>query len=425
MASPWKSSLSATERYDSVQALHTSHGLTNQDATALEQSAYDTSESLFEYQSKCTNPSEYALPPKEQREDTAATATSGGEEEGKDGDADEDAGEGGEGKDKDDDKKEDTVEEDKDGENEDEDGGIQIGEHTNCHPIASGTTSTVYLSKSATSLALKVITLPSSSTHEPHNPSREIRLLDLLHAKPSIIPLTATFRDQHQRLVLEFPYMPYTLAAITPTAPRIHRIFVDVLEGLRYIHAEGIVHRDVKPSAILLSSPSGPAFLSDFGTAWHPTLSKATEPADNKILDIGTGPYRAPEVLFGNKAYGTPIDMWAVGVMLAEIFGNPLFESRPSHEDGNQLGLILSIFKTLGTPTPEMWPEAKDFKVTPFEMWTVFPSKPWEELLPDVNEGFRDLISALVKFDGSRATAEQVSYLVFYSILLSSLVYAN
>jgi serine/threonine protein kinase len=284
-------------------------------------------------------------------------------------------------------------------------------------PVDSGVTSDVYHSPS-TSLALKVITSPHAIA--PHNPRREAKILSSLSC-PSIITLKDVFRDQHQNLVLVFPYMQFTWAAVLEqsSSPKgapldkttIATVFSQILSGLAYIHDQGIIHRDIKPSSILLSSPSGPALLSDFGTAWHPSLSTSDEPSTNKILDIGTGGYRAPEVLFGNKSYTSAVDMWALGAILAESIRSPpasLFESRPAHEDGNQLGLILSIFKTLGTPTAETWPEALEFKVRPFELWTVFPSRSWEVILPDVDEEARDLVAALVRFDGERATAEQV-----------------
>ena len=224
--------------------------------------------------------------------------------------------------------------------------------------------------------------------------------------------------------------MPLTLATLLDSAkststplptPLTRRLFTQLFDALSYIHSNthgangGIIHRDIKPSAVLLASPDGPAYLSDFGTAWHPTLSAHSEPADSKILDIGTGPYRAPEVLFGNKSYGTAVDMWGAGCMLAECcrrpVPKPLFESRPVHEDGNQLGLILSIFKTIGSPTRESWPEAASFKTPPFEMYRAFDHRPWDVVLPDVDPEWRDLVAKLVKYDGSRWTADQVSFL--------------
>lgn len=293
-------------------------------------------------------------------------------------------------------------------------GDTRIGSYANCAPIADGVTSIVYRSADGTT-ALKVIT-----THHPlppHNPQREISILRLL--RPPCIPLLDAFRDQTQQQVLAFPYKPLTLEALLSaqdggaaplTQPQTRAIFGDVLRALAHIHEMGIIHRDVKPSAILLDSPTGPAYLSDFGTAWHPTLSAAAEPAGSKILDIGTGPYRAPEVLFVNKAYGTEVDMWALGVMLAECLSTPArppFASRAAHEDGNQLGLILSIFKTMGTPTPETWPEAEHFQVSPFEMWTVFPPRSWQEILPAIDPDWLQMIASTVRYS-KRATAEEV-----------------
>lgn len=365
MSDSWKSTLSALDRYEVIEKIQQTSHLPAADAIALEQTAFTSSSTLAEYQAACSS-----APPQTQQDING-----------------------------------------KDNPDEAQDEGVRIGSYANCHPVASGLTSIVFRSGTT---ALKVI-IPTSQPIEPHNPSREVRILEQLREKPHIITLLSAFRDQEQRLVLAFPYMPCTLADLAPDAVDTRRILRDVLRGLAYIHAQGIIHRDVKPSAVLLPSASGPAYISDFGTAWHPDFSPASEPPDAKILDIGTGPYRAPEVLFGDHSYTTAIDAWAAGVMLAEMLGHPLFESRPAHEDGSQLGLILSIFKTLGTPTRETWPEAEGFKVTPFELWTVFPGKSWEELLPGVEEGWRELVGALVRFDGSRATAEQVSFIFAFT----------
>lgn len=292
------------------------------------------------------------------------------------------------------------------------DPGLRIGPYRNCSYVASGVTADVYRWNDR---AFKVIT--ETRDMEPHNPHREAKiLLTLLRKGNRIIPLLDTFRDHEQRLVLVFPYMPLTLATLldrkeTLAEGRIRSIFRDLLSALADIHAQGIIHRDVKPSAILLSSPDGPAYLSDFGTAWHPALSAASEPQDSKVLDVGTGPYRAPETLFGDRSYGPPIDVWAAGAVLAECWrgGKPLFESRPAHEDGSQLGLILSIFRTVGSPTRESWPEAKGLRTPPFDMYRAFEARPWEEILPSVGAEWRELIAAMVRYGGTRVTAEEVS----------------
>lgn len=299
------------------------------------------------------------------------------------------------------------------GDDKNEDAGERIGSFRNCRYVASGVTAEVYRHDDK---ALKVIT----ETHnmEPHNPFREAKILALLQ-KPCI-PLLETFRDQEQRFTLVFPYMPLTLSGLLEqgslTSVQIRTIFTDIFQALKDIHAKGIIHRDVKPQAILLSSPDGPAYLSDFGTAWHPELSISSEPANAKILDIGTGPYRAPEVLFGDKSYGTAVDIWGAGCMLAECARQPpkpLFESRAVHEDGNQLGLILSIFKTIGSPTKQTWPEAQSFRTPPFEIYQAFDGRPWDVILEGMDEGWVDMVKKMVKYDSNRMTAEKVGTMGF------------
>lgn len=261
-------------------------------------------------------------------------------------------------------------------------------------------------------VALKVIT----ETHniEPHNPGREVKILQQVSHK-NVIKISETFRDQERRLVMVFPFMPLTLAKLIGSGSIslevTKKCFHDLLSALTYLHEQGIIHRDIKPSNLLLASSSGPAYLSDFGTAWHPDFSN-DEPADHKYLEVGTTCYRAPETLFGNRLYSTSLDMWAAGVMLAECVRKPpkaLFESRDTSEDGNQLGLILSIFKTIGTPTKTTWPEALNFSTPPFEWYQEFPGESWDRLLPDIEEVAKDLIKKLVLYEsGNRLRANAV-----------------
>ncbi|KAF2970841.1 hypothetical protein GQX73_g2810 [Xylaria multiplex] len=373
--SDWKTSLTSSNRYDNIQTIKDAleqigvpAANAQKDAFSIENDAYKTSTSRDHYEAACRIGPQL---------DSSSPAEQVGEFHT--------AGEGSDLPTK------------------------TIGTYRDCRYIGDGVTAEVYRSKT---VALKVIV--QTRNIEPHDPFREAKILKLL--KKPCIPLLETFRDQERRFVLAFPYMPMSLEGLIARGPisrsSMIKHFRDLFTALHHLHSQGILHRDIKPSAVLLESPDGPAYLSDFGIAWHPELSNYTEPVNQKILDIGTGPYRSPEALFGNTSYDTAVDMWAAGTMLAECCRTPpraLFESRPTYEDGNQLGLILSIFKTIGSPTRESWPEAVNFKTPPFDMYQTFEGHKWEDLLPNIEVGFRDIIVSLVKYSSStRASASQV-----------------
>ena len=133
--------------------------------------------------------------------------------------------------------------------------------------------------------------------------------------------------DGHPCIVMEF--LPYkSLRDILdeegrlPPARAAH-IGLGVLGALSAAHAEGILHRDVKPANILVG-PDGRVVLTDFGiarAAGSPTLT-----ADGTVL--GSPSYIAPERARGGQSgAGAPGDLWALGASLfAAVEGHPPFE---------------------------------------------------------------------------------------------------
>ncbi|MFF2193849.1 serine/threonine-protein kinase [Streptomyces sp. NPDC058157] len=88
------------------------------------------------------------------------------------------------------------------------------------------------------------------------------------------------------------------------------RLGLDVLSALRAAHAEGVLHRDVKPANVLLR-PDGAAVLTDFGIA---ALGGATALTSTGVL-IGSPEYIAPERARGEEGLAAS-DLWSLGMML-------------------------------------------------------------------------------------------------------------
>jgi serine/threonine protein kinase len=114
--------------------------------------------------------------------------------------------------------------------------------------------------------------------------------------------------------------------------------------------------------------------------------------------------YRAPELLYGARHYGTGVDMWAVGCIFGELLGKgPLI---PGEHDIDQL---LCVIKLLGNPNEATWPQLTqlpDFCKICFPPTT---GVPLEQVLPDAPPSAVRLLSSLLQFNPEhRPSAQQV-----------------
>jgi hypothetical protein len=93
-------------------------------------------------------------------------------------------------------------------------------------------------------------------------------------------------------------------------------LLAQVATALAYVHAAGVLHRDVKPENILITRRAGQpwALLSDFGLA---RVAGARQLTRSTQL-LGTPAYLAPELLAG-RGYGAPVDVYALGVTAYEL----------------------------------------------------------------------------------------------------------
>lgn len=177
-----------------------------------------------------------------------------------------------------------------------------------------------------------------------------------------------------------------------------------LLRALKAVHSADVIHRDVKPSNLLLNSNCD-LKLCDFGLA---RSMKTAEPGgENGFMTeyVATRWYRAPEIMLTFRQYTKAIDIWSVGCILAEILsgGRPIFPGRDYH---HQITLILDV---LGTPTIEEFAgisskRSRDYiRSLPFRR-----RKPFSTLYPNASPEAVDFLTKTLTFDPkTRLTVEQ------------------
>src|SRR5664280_2728519 len=195
--------------------------------------------------------------------------------------------------------------------------------------LGRGGMSDVYLAideHDGSNVALKIVR--SSDPEFVRRLEHEARALEsFMH--PGLIRLLDTgFAGDQAFLVMEFVDGP-TLATLLRDGPLSSRMTADLgarlAEALSYVHARGIVHRDVKPSNVLMSD-DGEAWIGDFGIARLHDASTFTATGTT----MGTVSYMAPEQL-ENHQVGPPADVWSLGIVLLEcLTGQRAYQGTPS-----------------------------------------------------------------------------------------------
>ena len=152
----------------------------------------------------------------------------------------------------------------------------------------------------------------------------EARLLARLHHPRLVTVLDAGTVDGRPHIVMEL-VAGSDLAAVLRDGPlpadRVARLGAEVAEALAHAHAAGIVHRDVKPSNVLVED-SGHVRLADFGIA---RLAEATTRHTRTGTVIGSPVYLAPEQVAG-ETVTTATDLYSLGLLLLEaLTGEPPF----------------------------------------------------------------------------------------------------
>jgi cyclin-dependent kinase 2 len=200
-------------------------------------------------------------------------------------------------------------------------------------------------------VAMKKVVLEEDDGGIPGTSLREISILKNLKHQ-NIVKLYDLF-VQNNRLFLVMEYCDMDFQEFMridihfrKNMEKIKYYLTQILSGISHCHHRRIVHRDLKPQNLLVDQRKNLVKVADFGLARLVSIP-------NKLMspEVVTLYYRAPEILLNAHYYGTPVDIWSIGCIFAEmVTGAPFF-------NGNtQIDMLEHIFQIMGTPNNITWP---------------------------------------------------------------------
>jgi Tol biopolymer transport system component len=270
--------------------------------------------------------------------------------------------------------------------------------------LGAGGMATVYLAKDVRhhrQVALKVLRPELAATLGPDRFAREIEIAARLQ-HPHILPVL----DSGEAGGFLYYVMPFVdgeslrarLARQGELAvPEAVRLLGEVAEALAYAHAQGVVHRDIKPDNVLLSGRH--ALVADFGVAKAVTEATGRHALTTAGVAVGTPAYMAPEQATADPHVDHRADIYALGVLGYEILtGTTPFTGSPQAVLAAQVTQEPSPITRLRPATPAALAEVIS------RCLAKRPSDRWQSA-----QEIADRLDALVSAGGSTPTATRVT----------------
>ncbi|CAK8567193.1 unnamed protein product [Lathyrus sativus] len=229
-----------------------------------------------------------------------------------------------------------------------------VDEFERLNKIDEGTYGVVYRAKDKKTgeiVALKKVKMEKEKEGFPLTSLREINILLSFH-HPFIVDVKeVVVGSSLDSIFMVMEYMEHDLKGLMEAMKQpfsqseVKCLMLQLLEGVKYLHDNWVLHRDLKTSNLLLNN-RGELKICDFGLARQ--YGSPLKPYTSLVVTLW---YRAPELLLGTKQYSTAIDMWSLGCIMAELLSKePLFNGRTEFDQLNK------IFRILGTPNETIWP---------------------------------------------------------------------
>ncbi|CAK1553753.1 unnamed protein product [Leptosia nina] len=183
------------------------------------------------------------------------------------------------------------------------------------------------------------------------NVQREIQLLRILRHKNVIELVDVMYNDEKQKMYLVMEFCVGVLQDMLESSPgkkfpqnQAHDYFTQLLDGLEYLHGQGVVHKDIKPGNLLLTLEQT-LKITDFGVA---EALDMFSPHDTCYTGQGSPAFQPPEIANGAETFaGTKVDIWSSGVTLYNMT-----TGRYPYEGDNVYRLLEVIGRAEPAPPP-------------------------------------------------------------------------
>ncbi|MCO5615089.1 hypothetical protein L7F22_069377 [Adiantum nelumboides] len=238
---------------------------------------------------------------------------------------------------------------------------------------------------------------------------REIKVLQTLFGGTNITQLLDIVRDPLSRTPsFIFEYVHNTDAKVlypSLTDFDIRYYIFQLLRALDFSHSQGIMHRDVKPSNVMIDHEQRKLRLIDWG------LAEFYYPNKEYNVRVASRYFKGPELLVGLQQYDYSLDMWSLGCMLAGM----IFRMEPFFHGKDNTDQLLRIVQVLGSS--ELHDYLHKYQIELGE--DVSPSiegqrkRTWSEFRTSANEHLvnpvvEDLLDGLLRYDHQeRLTASE------------------
>uniref|UniRef100_A0A8C2L598 cyclin-dependent kinase n=1 Tax=Cyprinus carpio TaxID=7962 RepID=A0A8C2L598_CYPCA len=273
--------------------------------------------------------------------------------------------------------------------------------------IEEGTYGVVYRAKDKKTdeiVALKRLKMEKEKEGFPITSLREINTI-LKAQHPNIVTVREIVVGSNMdKIYIVMNYVEHDLKSLMETMKQpflpgeIKTLMIQLLRGVRHLHDNWILHRDLKTSNLLLSH-KGILKIGDFGLARE--YGSPLKPYTPVVVTLW---YRSPDLLLGAKEYSTAVDMWSVGCIFGELLTQkPLFPGK------SEIDQINKVFKDLGSPSEKIWPGYSELPAVKKMTFTEYPynnlRKRFGALLSD--QGFDLMNKFLTYCPAKRISADE------------------